>query len=29
MAQLDLSKYGITGATEIIRNPGYEELFEA
>ena len=29
MAQIDLSKYGITGATEIIRNPGYEELFEA
>ena len=29
MAQIDLSKYGITGATEIIHNPSYEVLFEA
>ena len=29
MAKLDLTKYGITGATEIIHNPSYEELFEA
>ena len=29
MAMIDLSKYGITGATEIIHNPSYEELFEA
>ena len=28
MAQIDLSKYGITGATEIIHNPSYELLFE-
>ena len=28
MAELDLSKYGITGATEIIHNPSYELLFE-
>ena len=26
---IDLSKYGITGATEIIHNPSYEVLFEA
>ena len=26
---LDLTKYGITGATEIIHNPSYEVLFEA
>ena len=26
---LDLTKYGITGATEIIHNPSYEALFEA
>ena len=25
MAQIDLSKYGITGATEIIYNPSYEK----
>ena len=24
MATIDLSKYGITGTTEIIRNPSYE-----
>ena len=29
MAKVDLTKYGITGATEIIHNPSYEELFEA
>jgi len=29
MAKLDLTKYGITGATEIIHNPSFEELFEA
>ena len=28
MAMIDLSKYGITGATEIIRNPSYEFLYE-
>ncbi|MCR5222008.1 MAG: phosphoenolpyruvate carboxykinase (ATP) [Lachnospiraceae bacterium] len=28
MANIDLSKYGITGATEIIYNPSYEVLFE-
>ncbi|MCK6263324.1 phosphoenolpyruvate carboxykinase (ATP) [Vibrio sp. ZSDE26] len=27
-AQLDLTKHGITGATEILRNPSYEQLFE-
>ena len=27
MANLDLTKYGITGTTEIIHNPGYEEMF--
>ena len=26
---IDLTKYGITGATEIIHNPSYEELFQA
>ena len=29
MAKLDLTKYGIHGATEIIHNPSYEVLFEA
>ncbi|MBQ8572394.1 MAG: phosphoenolpyruvate carboxykinase (ATP), partial [Ruminococcus sp.] len=29
MNNLDLSIYGITGATEIIHNPSYEELFVA
>ena len=24
MAQIDLSKYGITGTTEIVYNPSYE-----
>ena len=28
MATLDLTKYGITGTTEIIYNPSYEKLFE-
>ena len=28
MAAVDLSQYGITGATEIIHNPSYEFLFE-
>ena len=27
MAKIDLSKYGITGATEIVYNPSYELLF--
>ena len=28
MANLDLSKYGITGTTEIVHNPSYEVLFK-
>ena len=28
MANLDLTKYGITGSVEIVRNPSYEELFK-
>ncbi len=28
MATLDLTKYGITGTTEIVHNPSYEKLFE-
>ena len=28
MANIDLSKYGITSATEIVYNPSYELLFE-
>ena len=28
MATVDLSKYGITGTTEIVHNPSYELLFE-
>ena len=28
MANIDLTKYGITGVTEIIHNPSYEFLFE-
>ena len=28
MAKVDLTKYGITGTTEIVYNPSYEELFE-
>ena len=27
MAKIDLSKYGITGTTEIVHNPSYEVLF--
>ena len=27
MATIDLSKYGITGATEVVYNPSYEQLF--
>ncbi|MDD3359974.1 MAG: phosphoenolpyruvate carboxykinase (ATP), partial [Parabacteroides sp.] len=27
MANLDLSKYGIAGATEILHNPSFEQLF--
>ncbi|MBR5783054.1 MAG: phosphoenolpyruvate carboxykinase (ATP) [Clostridia bacterium] len=29
MSKLNLEKYGITGATEVVYNPSYEELFEA
>ncbi|MBO4420129.1 MAG: phosphoenolpyruvate carboxykinase (ATP), partial [Oscillospiraceae bacterium] len=29
MTKLDLTKYGITGTTEIVHNPSYEYLFEA
>ena len=28
MANLDLTKYGITGTTEVVYNPSYEMLFE-
>ena len=28
MANIDLSKYGITGSTDIVYNPSYELLFE-
>ena len=28
MAKIDLTKYGITGTTEIVHNPSYELLFE-
>ena len=28
MAKVDLTKYGITGTTEIVYNPSYEELFK-
>lgn len=27
-AQLDLTQYGITDVTEVVRNPSYELLFE-
>ena len=27
MSNIDLSKYGITGTTEIIHNPSYDLLF--
>ncbi len=29
MSTIDLTKYGITGTTQIIHNPSYEELFKA
>ncbi len=29
MKKIDLTKYGITGTTEIVHNPSYEELFAA
>ena len=29
MANIDLTKYGINGTTEIVRNPSYEYLFQA
>ena len=28
MSKIDLSKYGITGVTEIVHNPSYEQLFK-
>ena len=28
MAQIDLSKYGITGVKEIYYNPSYEQLYK-
>ena len=28
MAKIDLSKYGISGTTEIVHNPSYDVLFE-
>ena len=28
MSKIDLSKYGITGTTEIVYNPSFEELYE-
>ena len=28
MALIDLTKYGITGTTEIVYNPSYEQLLE-
>ena len=27
MANIDLNQYGITGTTEIVKNPSYETLF--
>lgn len=29
MSNIDLTKYGITGSTEIIHNPSYEDLYKA
>ena len=29
MAEINLSKYGITGTTEVVYNPSYEMLFES
>ena len=28
MAEINLSKYGISGTTEVVHNPSYEMLFE-
>ena len=28
MAEINLSKYGISGTTEIVHNPSYDLLFE-
>ena len=28
MADIDLTKYGITGTTEVVHNPSYEYLFD-
>ncbi|MDE7429121.1 MAG: phosphoenolpyruvate carboxykinase (ATP), partial [Lachnospiraceae bacterium] len=28
MAEINLSKYGITGTTEVVHNPSFEMLFE-
>ena len=28
MAEIDLSKYGITGTTEIVYNPSYEDIIQ-
>ena len=28
MKNIDLSKYGITGTTEVVYNPSFEMLFE-
>ena len=28
MANVDLTKYGITGTTEIIHNPSFEDLYK-
>ena len=28
MADIDLNKYGISGTTEIVYNPSYEQLFK-
>ena len=28
MSTLDLTKYGINGATEVVHNPSYEQLFQ-
>ena len=27
MAKIDLNKYGITGTTEVVYNPSYDQLF--
>ena len=27
MANIDLKQYGITGTTEVVYNPSYDELF--